>query len=764
MSTPSPNPAQLLQDLDWIQGLALSLASDSATADDLAQETLARALKKAPEKAPRPWLATVMRNLAREGRRKLARRKRREQAAARPEILPSTVALAEQLELQRLVAKEVLALEEPTRSTLLLRYVNGLTPTEIAQQQSISPATVRSRLKRGLHELRSKLDHACDGERQTWMSLLLLPVHSSRSVSGGIALLSAKVVIAATAATAIGLVWNANYGANPQSQSYVSESAATDHNESRLAPPTLRAERSALESKPLDSPLSKPVGEVLLTGHIIDSRGRPIAGAELFVGAEEDPFPNEGDSGEFCYDSWVGRVLTTDSQGLFRAKLTRPGPIEIRALLAARYRGSSENADAVLALSVQAPAKNLELVLARNEIATLAVRAFNVRSNQSLESFRVSFESESLGYAIASAQDGCLALTVPLLTGKPESVVITLAVPSSDPPLQRTVLLAPGEERELTLVLQPESLVHGQVTDEKGQPVSGATAFFGNRQTALGDEPFEFFSPHRIPGATTDENGRFELAGTGSHVSVFHPAHALTTVEMEDAFSIIVEPRGRILGQGASNGALTLDERPVAPVAESRFELTALEPGAHRLDFSDGSSACVRVRAGETTELNLAERFDSVQLKTHSFGQPDSRSLEGYLIGLDSVSTIHPLKIRQGQVTLKRVLPGRYQAFLEGGLRGEVQIANASAVLNLGVAELHIRAEPDARILLIPSRADELIHTLSERMPAKCDGEGLLVLSPFPACQWALEVLETGVEQTVTLEAGAASVDLRKPR
>ncbi|TSC79220.1 MAG: RNA polymerase sigma-70 factor, ECF subfamily [Candidatus Peregrinibacteria bacterium Gr01-1014_25] len=48
--------------------------------------------------------------------------------------------------------------EEPYRSALVMRYVDGLSPAEIAEMTGESPNTISVRLHRGLKSLRSRVD------------------------------------------------------------------------------------------------------------------------------------------------------------------------------------------------------------------------------------------------------------------------------------------------------------------------------------------------------------------------------------------------------------------------------------------------------------------------------------------------------------------------------------------------------------------------------------------------------------------------------
>ena len=86
----------------------------------------------------RGWLATVMRNLWRQGLRSDARRLARERVAARDERLASSEELVSRAAAQSELVAEVLRLEEPYRSTILLRYFEELPPQHIAARERAS--------------------------------------------------------------------------------------------------------------------------------------------------------------------------------------------------------------------------------------------------------------------------------------------------------------------------------------------------------------------------------------------------------------------------------------------------------------------------------------------------------------------------------------------------------------------------------------------------------------------------------------------------
>ena len=215
MGTPaSPQLEELMTHSAWLRRLAKTLVRDAAAADDLVQETWLAALKNPPDpsRPARPWLAGVMRRLVAMRARGEARRARRQRTAARAEGLPSTAELVEGVDTQRRIAKAVLELSEPYRTTVLLRYYQQLSSAEIARRQGIPAATVRWRLSRGLADLRGGLDQLWPDRRSWCLALLALerahdggatfPSGSAGGPAGGATAVSTE----AAAATGVGLL------------------------------------------------------------------------------------------------------------------------------------------------------------------------------------------------------------------------------------------------------------------------------------------------------------------------------------------------------------------------------------------------------------------------------------------------------------------------------------------------------------------------------------------------------------------------------
>src|SRR6185503_5601528 len=134
---------------------------------------------------------------ARERARRESRRAGHEARAARSEALTSSADLVARASVQRRVVELVLALEEPYRETVLLRYFEGLSPKAIARRTSVPLATVKTRLRRALAALRARMERASGGDGRSWLSALgpvAFGSHGLTAALGGVLLVSTKIV------------------------------------------------------------------------------------------------------------------------------------------------------------------------------------------------------------------------------------------------------------------------------------------------------------------------------------------------------------------------------------------------------------------------------------------------------------------------------------------------------------------------------------------------------------------------------------------
>jgi len=172
-----PTPDTLLQDARWVHSIAASLVTDPGDADDLTQEAAVAVLRSPPRRSTniKGWLQTVMRNALKQRHRGEARRVRREAAIAddiQTSAEPADL-VVERAMLRKQVAEAALALAEPYRTAILMRFFEAMTPKQIARARQLPVATVHTHLRRGLELLRTRLDQVVD-DTMDWRAILMV--------------------------------------------------------------------------------------------------------------------------------------------------------------------------------------------------------------------------------------------------------------------------------------------------------------------------------------------------------------------------------------------------------------------------------------------------------------------------------------------------------------------------------------------------------------------------------------------------------------
>ncbi|MEM8883713.1 MAG: sigma-70 family RNA polymerase sigma factor [Planctomycetota bacterium] len=317
----------LLRHRAWVRRMARALVRDEHAAADLEQETWIAAMQQPPrsEGAVKGWFRRVLRNQRAQMLRREERVERRERKAAKPDGDEAADEIVMRAEAQRAVVNHVFELEEPYRSTMLLRYFEELSPVDTAARLGVTAATVRMREHRALKKLRTRMDTQF-GSRRVWgvlLGALALPAAASAAAASttssslgttAMAVSSKKSLLAGVAVCALLLCGTL----------YVARDALFPGEPTRLD----RAARngSATESAALDGNATRGTAPEV-PGPSAAATAR-LSGEVRFAATSA---PAEGVPVELLGPDGMRRTATTAASGYFSFDLPDGGPYAVRA-------------------------------------------------------------------------------------------------------------------------------------------------------------------------------------------------------------------------------------------------------------------------------------------------------------------------------------------------------------------------------------------------------------------------------------------------
>ncbi len=275
----------LLAHEDWVRALAGRLLADEHAVDDAVQDTWVAMLERPPSNA-RAWLRRVVRNVSVRARTRERRIRRREEQVATPEHLPSVDDIVAREQMRRVVVRAVLTLPDHYRDVVVLRFYEGLRPSQVAERLSVPVETVRTRLKRALRILGEQLA-AQNTDRRTLAAMAGL--HGAGLVKGAIGMsVKLKATIAIGIAAGIALVVlqiGGDDGVTVEPTSSERPAASARVESSPLGPspePTAEAPPSEAGERVVDVP--PPLRRLeSIWGHVRNRHGEPIAGSLVRV-------------------------------------------------------------------------------------------------------------------------------------------------------------------------------------------------------------------------------------------------------------------------------------------------------------------------------------------------------------------------------------------------------------------------------------------------------------------------------------------------
>ncbi|MEM7200566.1 MAG: sigma-70 family RNA polymerase sigma factor [Planctomycetota bacterium] len=332
------DPDELLAEIGWVRALALRVVADAHVADDLAQDAMLVALRGGAD-GPRPesrrrWLAAVVRHLSRTRRRGERRRVRREAEVAKEAVAPATVELIERAAMQRELVGALLELDEPYRSTLLLRFFEGCSQRDIATRLGVPTSTVGSRIAEGLKRLRRRfgversgagaliawLQRPAAAGFPAWLPGVALMALQTKLLFGGVFL--AGVVIATVVGWGGGAAGEPVAAAEPAASlpaSPVVDAVVASDARQRVtsvpSAPGASGDRRAFHEIPEHAGLENRRTRV--RGQVIDLSGTPVGGVEVRVSGWNDKAESTTPG------------VTTDAMGKFETEGLTPLTVRV---------------------------------------------------------------------------------------------------------------------------------------------------------------------------------------------------------------------------------------------------------------------------------------------------------------------------------------------------------------------------------------------------------------------------------------------------
>jgi RNA polymerase sigma-70 factor (ECF subfamily) len=766
----------------WIRSLARHMVSDEHHAEDLVQETWLVALRRGAEPlaSSRAWLAGVLTRVVWRHRRAEVRRAAHEQLAARSTPIEASDAseIVEAAALGRRLADLVLALEEPFRTAVILRFYEDLPPRAIAARLGVPVRTVNSRLERALARLRARWRSQSGGGRAAMGSLLLLarvpkPAGSApaSALPIGVSLMNAKLFLGAAAVVACGgLYWMWSRAqaapARPPEPAAAAEQRAAHASDAPPAPLRGNATRRVAAAEPLRPTAaedSSPPAVLLrsVRGRVLDPEATPLAGIEVeFQGGSPDaPAPRavSGPGGFFELEVPLsdGRIAAVD-------------PRLVTVLI-----GNLRAASAVEPLLVVAPVR---------DVGGRVVDAFGA----ALSGARVSLEPPE-GFlrrfdAVLDANDLCEARTPGDGAGRFELLGVAdipgAVVVASLGGFETASLTAPpGTDLGLVIELGrghgAGRVLVGTVLDPTARPVSGARVSLGG-ETSVSDSAGEFHIS-------------IESAEEQDELVAVHPGHlpARLRAGRDPLDGAPVWPDAIVLVLGRE--PLAISGRVIDASGRPRAGLRLwLEEPTHFGVIGDMDGSVEFLIAPEAgcgdeywrwTTTDADGRFRIAGLLPRSYGLRllDGRTLEQqsagpFAAGAEDVRIVFdrgPLRRIAGRVVSTNgvALEGVTLALLRpawGGVSTHLETGSATSAAEgrfvfegIGGEELLVWARGDdvvPQMVAVPEPAEDFEIVLAVRCHIKVD------LGSNPARADAIEVRDADGESLDLMEVGASGV------
>lgn len=638
---PHLDPETLFEHTAWMRGLARKLVLSDERADDVVQEAWRAALETPPRRSVplRAWLAGIVRKQALFLRRSEGRRAGREADAARPAAVASAAELAACADEQRRLLEAVLALPEPYREVVLLRFYEGLEPRHIATRTNAPVNTVRTRLQRALERLREQLDANHDGDRRAW-GFALLPLARSDSAALGLSATAAattlgalvmglKTITALAAATLIGLgIWTLTQPNEPDLSRRTTPAEAADElfGARALSSATQANERvevAAATSSPAASDTSA------IRGRVVDLAGHPIEGARISTTTAPKPNHFRPTSRHLHMPGWA----TSDAAGAFERAWPKERDLPWLEVIHEDYFAVAD--------CVPSSTDN-EVVLTMAPLAhtTLAVEVIDATTGRRAPRFRIMASipmTTAVEDTVASwtsfSQDhfeGPAEFEVQFAVDRPLRLLVEvpgLTRDSDRTSFRQTIQPTPNARTPVRFVLDldapereaPLGIAFGRIVDDAtGEPIAGAE-IHGSHPTLS----------HRRVQSFDDGTFRIALASSNATFTVHHPHYISATATGDGA----TETEVRLTARGSIRGILIDRAGTPLPDVPLLFLHGDSTPRFDTMERSDDRARTTTDAEGRFAFTHLRpNRYHLYALRSQ--GDPDEKAIANQAIDL----------------------------------------------------------------------------------------------------------------------------------
>lgn len=764
----SPRP-ELVSTDESIRRLARHLTIRGTDAEDLAQEVWLSALRRPDVRGQREWFRVVARRTLWRWSRRASARSSREREVARPEAHEGVARQVEEASLREYLSACVNALKEPYREVVRLHYFEDLAVEEIGRRLGRPSVTVRVQLKRGLAQLRARLQD----RKGRFLGLAPLAAwwSSRRPRWARRANVRSVALGAGAAALAVALLVVVP-GRERGPGAWTSAPEAASGSTASLEAPGTRALPGRLPVEPgAPGPSSLVSPSIRIRGRVLSFDGRPIAGAPVVLRDRQaqsrvaDVSDEEGryEVAAAGLEDWiealpdgflptVPHLVCSVEQGRELDLVTVQPAGKLRGRVLDAQGRPVPGAEVVLRMPlVTSRVGSLLATSLRDELAGRASFGAQATVQGSLEPTRC--RTDAAGRFVAT---------------KPpeEKFVVLVSAPGLPPGLELVEARAGDEDIEIRLA--PPASLAGRVQDQEGRPCADALL------------ELAFPEPRPRHETRTDATGRYRFDGLGAgpfvlrlleraegsascHVEgrIDAGQHVPLDVELSEQSSI----RGTLVADGrplegwsvvllelADRDFPARDSRQTRTASDGRFAFLGCSEKEYDLEFFDPDAPArrerVTTRAG-AVPLSLQPRptelaaFRGRIERRGSAPRPSLLSIAAVRGSMTAQQTLVPIDaltdgfhgpcLARGQYHVDAFFPGTATAWRKtieldgqelvlavperGSLRVEVELP-AGASFAEASAFVRVRAPLATYWIHAPMQADPL-HTafLAELMP-----------------------------------------------